>query len=151
MTAQAATWIDLQLLLLDLLSDSWRWWAAMGGLLGLRPVILWLVDFAKKCGDIDHFPPRTRFILAIALLFGLFANIAAGAVIPLATDGRLSWLEPGSPPVLVALALAWLCWGCLGWAVAIAFAASKRRMAAASVCLWFACYVGSGVTMGAQL
>lgn len=148
---EALTWFAFHLLLLDYLADSWRWWSAMGAIVALPPVLHWIVEFVRSDGRIAYFEGTTRLILAIALTFGLIGNISAGAIIPLATDGRISWLSIDADLTRAALAVAWLAWGCLSWTIAIAFARFRWRMAAASIAWFMACYIGAGLSMGAKL
>ena len=60
-------------------------------------------------------------------------------------------LDTSSPIYRTSIAGAWLFWGIMGWGAAVAFARSRRFIIAASVIWWLAAYIGSGVTMGAQL
>lgn len=136
---------------IELLADSWRWWAAMGALLALYPVSRWFTDSFRQGGEDEPFKPHRRKAIAIALIFGLLANIAAGGIIPFATDNRLSWLTMQAPAIRLVLAFAWLSWGSLSWSVAIGFADRPRRMALSAVFWWLAVYVAAGATIGAQL
>lgn len=151
MPATLSDWLAFQLQLVDYLADSWRLWAVMGAALALLPTGRWIARFLHRQDDFDQFKPLARLFLAIALATGLLAIVAAGAIIPLATDGRLADLTRESAIYRGSIASAWLLWGVMGWSAAIAFAAHRWRIAGASVVWWMACYVASGLSMGAML
>lgn len=136
---------------IDQLADAWAWWAAMGALLALVPVSRWVADSFRHGGEAEPFKPRRRIAIAIALVFGLLANIAAGTAVPFASDDRLSWLTEQSLALRCILAFAWLSWGSLSWSVAIGFADRPRRLALSAVIWWLAVYVAAGATIGARL
>lgn len=136
---------------IDFLADTWRWWAAMGSLMGIAPVSLWIARFVRTRAAVQPFSVWTRFFLAMALLFGLVANLVAGAIIPLANEGRVSGFDQSHPLFDLSLGLAWFFWGLLSWSIAIAFAKSPWRMAGASIAWWAAVYVAADLTIGAQL
>lgn len=157
---------------IDRFADSWRWWAAFGGALGLWSLgpWVWLAVQAAwqriKTGERgweqvvtthkrapQEWPPREvgRAIMALAHLLFLLGILIAGFLIPWATDGRLEWLTRDSLFYRSGIATAWLLWGTSGWLTALAFARHYLRLALASVVIWSACFVAVEKTMGLAL
>lgn len=80
---------------IDFLADTWRWWGAMGAALAIWPVGRWLYTFDPQ--TTPHFSDTVRWILGLGLLAALVATLVAGAIIPLASDGRIEGFTHESP------------------------------------------------------
>lgn len=135
--------------MIEQLTDTWRWWAAMGALLAMWPVAKWLYTFDPA--TTPDFSDTLRWILGLGLLMALIAILIAGAVIPWASDGRIAGFGPDSPIFRQAIASAWLFWGLCAWTTAVGFARRRWPMIAASVLWWWAMWFVLRETAGAQL
>lgn len=135
--------------IIDTLAHTWRWWGSMGAAIGAALLGRWLVTFRPQ--EAPHFPNVARWGLGAGLLCALLAIFIAGAIIPLASDGRIEGFTRESMPFRSGMALAWLLWGCCAWLTAIFFSPMRWKMVAASVCWWFAMLIALRETAGAML
>lgn len=135
--------------MIDMLADTWRWWAAMGALLAVWPVGKWVLTFDPS--STPHSGDTLRWLLGIALLMALFAILLAGAVIPWASDGRIADFDRNSLVYRQTIAIAWLLWGACAWVTAVAFARRRWPMVLSSILWWVAVWFAVHETAGAQL
>ena len=134
---------------LDALANTWRWWGAMGAALAIWPVSKWLWTFDPK--TTPYFSDTVRWVLGLGLLFALFGTLVAGAIIPWASDGRLSWFTQESRAFRGGMAFAWLMWGSCAWITAVGFARSRKAMLLSAGLWWWAVYFALRETAGAML
>ena len=133
----------------DMLADTWRWWAAMGALLAVWPVGKWLYTFDPH--TTPYLSDTVRWFLGLGLLLALLAILIAGAVIPGAGDGRIAGFDRDSLLFRQAMATAWLFWGGCAWITAIGFARRRGPMMLSCVIWWWAVWFALQETVGAQL
>lgn len=146
------------MILVDHLADAWRWWTVPGALvgtllLGPRALVLleawWDGDLAEEESTV--LSPGARLATTLfALLFMLGAMIA-GAIIPLANDGRLAEFTRDSALYRQAMASVWLLWGSGCWGISIALAPRSSPMAGSSVAMWFVAFVAATGSAGANM
>jgi hypothetical protein len=134
---------------IDFLADTWRWWGAMGAALAIWPVGRWLYTFDPQ--TTPYFSDTVRWILGLGLLAALVATLVAGAIIPLASDGRIEGFTHESPAFRGGMAFSWLMWGCCAWISAVGFAPRRIAMITASVLWWWAVWFALPQTAGALL
>lgn len=136
---------------LSQLADAFRWWASGGAMVGC-------VFIAAAFAAVNRFPPangQSGYRLMLSLLticaFALAAILMAGAMIPWASDGRLSWFTRDTVLYEVIITLAWLLWGLFAWGLSLWFTRDRRKMALACGAWLTVCIVAAYETVGIAL
>ena len=121
----------------------------MGAFLAIWPVAKWLITFDPK--TTPYFSDTVRWIMGLGLLMALVATLIAGAIIPWASDGRISGFTQESQLFKQGMATAWLFWGSCAWTIAVGFARKRLPMMFAAVLWWWAVFFAVRHTAGAML
>ena len=134
--------------MIDHLTDTWRWWASGGAAVGIAPLAIWVWAMTHQ-HRIPNANKTARAVGGLAMMAFLLAILIAGAIIPLANEGRLEGFNQQSPSFRQSMALVWLMFGAGTWGVAISFSRSPKMMAVVCVAWWWAMAFATIATVGA--
>lgn len=132
--------------MIDLATDAFRWWA-FGGSPG---AILLCIAGIYAAVRYRKASVPTEILLGLALV-ALSAIFMAGAVIPLATDGRVEFFTQDSIVFRSIMTFAWAAWGTFAWGIAVWLSRNRVSMIVASLSWLIVCAVAAERTMGLGL
>jgi hypothetical protein len=143
---------------IDRFADAWRWWAAVGSLIGLIllrrrfvRLVVALISGRLHMEEKTILPPEGRLLTTGCAMLFMLAAFIGGLVIPFANDGRFYGFTRETVEYRSLIAFIWLLWGCSAWGIALSLAPRVRFLAASCVVLWFAAFIASEKMAGAAL
>jgi hypothetical protein len=146
--------------MLDELTNVWRWWSSFGAIIAIVMARSWLLPLVPETiaywrGQLprtpSRFDPGSRLVLRLAILLTMVAIALAGAILPLATNGRIDGFDQTHWVFRAGMAVTWLLLGTSAWGIVIGFSVRKWLTVTGCVLFWFAVHISLRASIGIGL